>query len=436
MLEKIIRWMIYLSILTTSFDIFLAVQLGGTVRFCQIILIIPYAYFIIKTVLNKKLIIPSYIKWLLIWSVFMLVFLINTDHMERTVGYYLWLMFNIMNIFVLVNLFFEKNRLTNLICFYGISFVLVALFGLFQFVSAPFLKLSTPLVSQWWIPGILARINGFSYEPSYFATYELIGWTFFFFLIRLHNDTLYSKKVRNISFIILTLAILFSSSRMGIAMVIAISTLSYVNNALLFFVNFRKGKIYFSFILKTIFAVSFIVALFAYVANSGMLDEYDFLLSGTGINGASSHSVDARSSLAEETFNIFLENPFIGVSLGGIPEHIAALMNMNVGDKQFEGSVVFLEVLAASGIFGIIPFLIYFIKVIFSGYRVFYGRKNTVGLSLMYALIAELIILQFNQNILRPYFWMHIAVLSVTFTFQYKVTINQQLDSKKNLPVD
>lgn len=76
-MEKIIRWMIYLSILTTSFDIFLAVQLGGTVRFCQIILIIPYAYFIIKTVLNKKLIIPAHIKWLPIWSVFMLGFLIS-----------------------------------------------------------------------------------------------------------------------------------------------------------------------------------------------------------------------------------------------------------------------------------------------------------------------------------------------------------------------
>lgn len=417
-MEKIIRWMIYLSILTTSFDIFLAVQLGGTVRFCQIILIVPYVYFIIKIVLNKRVIIPAYIKWLLIWSVFILVFLMNTDHMERTVGYYLWLMFNIMNIFVLVNLFFEKNRLTSLIRFYGISFVSIALFGLFQFISAPFFKLSTPLVSQWWIPGVLARINGFSYEPSYFATYELIGWTFFFFLIRLHNDTLYSKKVRNISFIILTLAILLSSSRMGIAMVIVISILSYVNNALSFLVNLCKGKIYFSFVLKTIFAISFIVALFAYVANSGMLDEYAFLLSGTGINGAASHSVDDRSSLAKETFNIFLENPFVGVSLGGIPEHIASLMGVNASDKQFEGSVVFLEVLAASGIFGIIPFLIYFIKVISSGYRVFNCKKNTVGLSLIYALIAELIILQFNQNILRPYFWMHLAVLSTCITFQ------------------
>ena len=429
MLEKIIRWMIYLSILTTSFDIFLAVQLGGTVRFCQIILIIPYIYFMIKVVLDKKIIIPAHIKWLLIWSVFMLVFLLNTYHMERTVGYYLWLMLNIINIFLIVNLFCTKNKLMDLIRFYGISFVLVSLFGLFQFMSAPFLKLSTPLVTQWWIPGILARINGFSYEPSYFATYELIGWTFFFSLIRLNNTSVYSKKFRNVCFFILTLAIIFSSSRMGIAMIIFISILSYINTAFSFLINLRKGKIYFSFILKTLFVVSLVLSLCTYAANSGILDEYDFLLAGTGINGATSHSVDDRSSLAEQTFDIFLKSPFVGVSLGGIPENIASSMGVSGDDKQFEGSVVFLEVLAASGIFGIIPFLAYFIKIIFSGHRLFYFQKDTVGQSLLYALIAELVILQFNQNILRPYFWMHIAILSACITFKNHVSLNR-LNSK------
>jgi len=35
--------------------------------------------------------------------------------------------------------------------------------------------------------------------------------------------------------------------------------------------------------------------------------------------------------------------------------------------------------------------------------------------ALVWSLTMEFIILQFNQNILRPYVWFHIAVLSVVY---------------------
>lgn len=419
-MQAIIKWMIYLSILTTSFDVFLVVQLGGTVRFCQMIMIIPYTYLFIRSISNRKIILPSHIKWLLIWSVFILAFVLNTNRIGITVGYYIWLMLNVLNIFLLVNFFDKKQSVLLLVRFYGWSFTLVALFGLFQFFAAPILKFSTPLVGQWWIPGVLARINGFSYEPSYFATYELIGWTMVFALLKFNDETIYSKYKRNFIFIVLSTAMVLSSSRMGILMMLVVVVASYFNKILYFFTKLSKGYVYTSFLRRAIVTLLSVIVLINVATYFIDFEQYDFLLSGTGINGAASHSVDGRSLAVEQTWNVFLENPIIGVSLGGVSENIASDMGVIDSDTGL-GCATFLEVLAASGIIGIIPFCIYFIKLVWNSGKVFFIKRDYVGLSLVYALLAEIVILQFNQNILRPYFWMHLAILSAyLFVFGHK----------------
>ncbi len=47
--------------------------------------------------------------------------------------------------------------------------------------------------------------------------------------------------------------------------------------------------------------------------------------------------------------------------------------------------------------------------------------------ALVSALIMELLILQFNQNILRMYLWIHIAVL----TMYYRLILNQMKENDK-----
>lgn len=416
-MERIIRWMIYLSILTTSFDIFLAWQVAGTVRFTQVILIIPMLYMCICMAFGARLYLPPYIKWLFIWSAFLLAFVLNTVHIERTIGYWLWLMMSIFTIVLVVNMFHSPCHIKSLLRFYGVSFVFVALFGLSQFFLAPILHMSTPLVTQWWIPGILPRINGFSYEPSYFATYELIGWTFFFILKKNNND-LYSRKTEKIFLFILTLSIILSSSRMGIIIMLFLFLAPYLKKIFSFITGLIHGSIYISHVKKIIYTVLVTFFLFAGLVNYVDFSEYEFLLAGTGIGGTAAHSVDERSLAAEQTLQIFLDNPFIGVSLGGIPEKIADNLGIEASGKGFEGVSVFLEILAASGLVGVVPFLIYFFKLIYSGCISFLRMYDTVGLALIGALISEIIILQFNQNILRPYFWMHIAILS-TYLYYY-----------------
>ena len=408
--------MIYMAILTSSFDVFLTWQIGGTIRFCQVIMIIPYVYLTLDCIRKKRIILPESIYYLLIWNVFMLVFVLNTDVLIRSVGYWIWLTLNIANIILLVNIFTTKKDVFSLLRWYCFSFVFVAAFGLLQFVSAPILKLSTPLVAQWWIPGVLARINGFSYEPSYYATYILIGWCFIYFLLKKRNQELFGVNAIRLMFAITTLAMILSSSRMGILMMLIVVVSSNIYcNAKKIIVNLLKMKIETRIVKNVTLFLALFISLSYMLLSNDYFDEYSFLLGGTGIGGTPAHSVDTRTLYMEKTLNVFYESPVIGASLGGVAEKIAIDENQRGELKDSEGTAVALEVLAASGIIGVIPFILYFYRIIKKSVLKFYVTNDGIGLGILWALVAEIVILQLNQNILRPYFWIHIAVLSVYF---------------------
>ncbi len=145
-----------------------------------------------------------------------------------------------------------------------------------------------------------------------------------------------------------------------------------------------------SFIKSVMLTLVMVVFVGCVLHSDNAFDGYSFLLNGTGI----------------------------GVSLGGVAEKIAQDENQSGNLKDNEGTAVGLEVLAASGIIGIIPFLVYFYNIIKKSFIRFIYSKDDIGKGLLLALLAEIAILQLNQNILRPYFWMHIAVLLVYLRYK------------------
>lgn len=145
-------------------------------------------------------------------------------------------------------------------------------------------------------------------------------------------------------------------------------------------------------------------------------------LNGTGISDTSAHSVIQREDALGETFAVFLQHPLLGRSLGGVSSAIADLQGERIqsfeASKDFEGMSVFAEALAASGVIGIIPFVWFLIATFVKPLRLarvagpFYSP-------LLYALVRSLLfawmILQFNQNMLRPYLWTHLAILASVY---------------------
>lgn len=413
-----VHWIVYFSIFTISFDIFLVINLGFNFRISQLLLI-PVIIYVLATRLNaRNSIVPLGYGLLLAWTLFIILFVQNSLFPTRSIGYVFWLVFNVLTIFCVVQLFQSEQRLLQLLKCYIYSFVFVSFFGLIQFIF-PLLRLSAPLVQQWWIPGVLARINGFSYEPSFFATYLLIGWVFVACLCK-DNAYIINKKVLYFFYFLLTLVMFLSSSRMGWLIML----IWYMQYPILFVAKLFQGRLNIRLmkyaLLFTTISI-FFICIVVYIIG---FDTISFLFSGLGIAGGASHSSDTRTHEFMDTLTIFMKSPIIGYSLGGISSAIGELRGIDVSDlevaKMNEGMSVFAEVLAASGIVGGLFFVLYFIKLLCFPIKLMKAFNHQLYRpllkALVIALIFELIILQFNQNILRPYLWMHIAILCCVYS--------------------
>jgi len=129
------------------------------------------------------------------------------------------------------------------------------------------------------------------------------------------------------------------------------------------------------------------------------------------------NSFKARIGAMVKTFEVFTKNPVIGVSLGGIAPWIAAMegapVNSNTDVKPYEGINVLFEVLAASGVIGFILFIIYMIRISrFVLLKEYNNGLRKYYTPLLFGFIVGFVMLLENQNILRPYVWVHIAMIS------------------------
>src|SRR6185312_6923966 len=204
---------------------------------------------------------------------------------------------------------------------YAWSFAVIAVCGIIQF-CLPLFGLATPLVTEWWIPGRLARVNGFSYEPSYFATYLLIGFVLAGSLRRARTKLMPPGALLLIYWLAL-IGIVLSSSRMGIVFVIAEILLAQLAPWLSFLKDLTRFRIVWRH--AGALAPSFAVIALLSAAIIGTARELRdnpatmlMLLNGTGLSNTAAHSVVERENSFEDTLDAFVEHPVIGRSLGGV----------------------------------------------------------------------------------------------------------------------
>lgn len=418
----IVKTLFYLSVFTTSFDVFLVVNLGFNFRATQLFVIFPIFFGIARALHKGNLSLPVGFKSLLIWTLFILAFIPNTTFLLKSVGYGFWLVFDVLLVLATVQIFNTENKINELITYYLYSFFFVAIFGLFQFFM-PILHLGAPLVQQWWIPGVLPRISGFSYESSFFATYMLMGWVLSAYLLDSGN-TLVNQRRLKIIFMTISLVMILSSSRMGWLMMFA----WFAQYPIRFLFNLAKGRMNKRLLVSSVR----VVLLLSLLATGGIwiigMDNIPTLFAGLGLfEESGSWSADTRLNSLNNTLQVFLDNPLIGHSLGGVSSAIGALHGVYVDNidlgKEYEGNSIFVEVLAASGLFGFIPFVLYIYAILRKPFKLAKvadnsGKDLLIGTTL--ALFFEFMILQFNQIILRPYLWLHIAILSALYSVYSK----------------
>jgi len=437
------RFLLLFIIVFISSDIFLTIEISGaTVRFSYILFFVLFILWLVYIFITKQYDVPvdrAYLPLILFCFISCLSSL-NSAFPIKSLIYTLWTIFYALTI-VFIIWFSRNNKLKNLnwmLKVYFYSYLAISVFGFYQILLPFIIGKNTPLVMQWWQEYLLARINAFSYEPSYFATYMLIGCFIWFILWIRRSDFI---NYKGITVIAIGIIIFLSSSRIGWIGIILIAVYGLIELIGYYFVKkqFTKqnAKFFVSLILVIVFAVTFLII----IINDP--ERFDFLFKGTGLFDTADYSYAMRNERALETFEVFLDRP-INILFGVGPGGVGAYMINNPGkfgisvegfEKIWstEPSNITAELLASVGIIGFIIF-VWFIAIIFKRLWNLYRNNNLIKryrvicLALFWGLVMELLILQFNQNYLRPYLWLHIGIsIALVNTMEHFLKNKDQL---------
>ena len=411
---------------TSSFDIFLSVDLGPNLRIAQLFSLVLIVAALITRRLGLEMEMPLGATWLLVWCCVQIVFVPVAEFWQKSMAYCVWLGVDIALLFAMVNLFArDPARVRVLLKLYLASFVFVACFGIVQFVL-PIIGGPALLVEQWWLPGRVPRVNGFSFEPSYYATYLIMGLACLGSLRR-SRITEFRARRWTVAYLLLVVAMVLCSSRLGIAFVVVELAIEPVRRL---WRIVRRPSLVLGFRVsawKILLALAGIWAAQIGVEKGNRLvslrsghDKDSCHRHGPSWNGFALRG-RAAGPLSGDTANHrgpSMDGAQSGRSDRGHCQLRGKRLQNFEESKRFEGQSVLAEVVAASGLPGSIPFFCFLIAYVAAPLRLarISSPFDAAWLrALVLSLVFEWAILEFNQNILRLYLWVHIAVLAMVF---------------------
>lgn len=424
---RLVNWIMAGCFFTASFDLLLIFNVGGTLRFSQAMLALICVAAAARILQDGRILWPRGGTAITLWILSQALFLPISGIFTIALQFFLLALFTIVAFFAVLQLYGRGVMLTTLFRIYLWSFVFVAAFGLIQFVL-PLLHLPSPLVVQWYLQHRIARINGFSYEPSYFATYLMMGWIMLVEL-RINNAQITAGRKWKWITVLLTVVMIICTSKTGWLVMLVEMGVRLLVPAWQGFRNtlrrIREGLVLIRIPRQSVILNIFLIVVIA-VGSSWFIathiDPWTFL-QGTGIGNTAAHSYDARSGTALATWETFLEHPFVGRTLGGVPVAIAEHTGRTVNTFTFDdvhayfGFPVILDVLTASGIFGFIPFVWFFWVNTIGAMRLskrYWPTQEARWLrALARGLIFECLMLLADQNILRVYVWLQLTMVTV-----------------------
>jgi hypothetical protein len=417
---KLIHWLFALCLLTSSFDIFLVFNAGGTVRFAQIVMVLVCVGALAKAAQIGRVDWPKGGGWLLLWCLTQVIFFPFSVDYAFSARYLLFLFYTVACFFAVVHLYGKSQYIRRLMTAYVWSFVLIAMFGIFQLLT-PALHLGNFLVTQWIVHDRFPRINGFCYEPSYYATYMLPGWIMMLDLRYSKAEITAAPKWRWL--VILVGASLFLSTSKTAWVIMMLEGFVRCVPAILRWMSsvwrrVEAGRLVIR--IPRARVVLLVVAGIAMVAAGltvlGAAINLNIFLAGTGINNTAAHSVTTRTEDFQSTVEVFKEHPLIGRSLGGVSSRLSERHGVPNDGKTYLGFPIIIDLLAASGLIGIIPFLLFLWSNTFGIFPMIRRSWPDERAKWLRAMIRGTfylwIILTVDQNVLRLYLWFHMSIVA------------------------
>ena len=200
-------------ILTASFDIFLAFDVAGfTVRAAQILAIGLYVPALWNAFKERKIALPHGWKPLLVCLAALFAATFHSQWYVKNIAYDIWLLSLVAIVWAFTQLFSDPDSAKRLFRIYLIVFDLMAVLGIVQFLLA-FFRIGEFFLTQYLVYWSIPRVNGFMYEPSYYATYMIMGWAVCASLLKEEKARLCGVPIKA-SFLLISVGVILSSSRM------------------------------------------------------------------------------------------------------------------------------------------------------------------------------------------------------------------------------
>jgi O-antigen ligase len=400
--SKLGIFLFIIAFLLSGADLLSLNVFGGNVR--AVFLIVPLLMlFVLMSKLQIYFLGTSIYILLYLLLLFSFISILSSYNHILSLMYWIWLGLTIFLLFLMsyLGIKLDKHQLIEGVMKSGI---IVAIITILLFILGN--------ISQSDIFEILGsshvniyRPSFWFYEPSYLATFLIFPFTLIFFLVS------FGERVkRGLVIVLIFLISLFSTtSSAGYLGIIMVFSLVHFWKMYLRVPNKVTKNLYY---LITVFSFIFIGFLLY-----GDVFEVFLYRMFSDFEGASG----SRISSYNIAFKTFIESWLLGVGIGGYEDY--------VGQPPFN---VLLEILATLGVLGGVWLIIFFVYLPFKGLHksIKNGKINDIYLfSVSNAIIVTMMVLQANQNYLRPYIWLDYAILIV---FLYKNRVNRR-KSKSSL---
>jgi len=420
--------LLFLTFLLAPIDITLNISvLGFNIRMGFLVMIILATFLgvvLVRDMLAKKqkISLPLYLVILLAVGILNLFFVPNSVYIPRGLIYALTLLLFAFLMMFLINTknYFDFEKVLDI---YILSFGIHALVGGAQFILFYGFGINF-FVTQ---PG---RINGFTYEPSYYVTYMSPGLIITLMMALYLNTNNKAKMIfYSLTASLILVVLIFSTSKLALVEVLIVLLLMVLMflvlkvSQLLKNQNFTKNLMYllaFTVVFSGIFYIGGnIGAIFKVISGSKGGVSY-IKKAEEVVSTYKEASLDIRLSQFKETLQIALENPLIGKSLGGVAPYRAlkdgTVPKSNEDVKKYEGMNIFAEMLAGFGVFGFLLMLGFIFLISYEAIALSLkvgADLGIISMGLMLGFLLELFLLMFNQNVLRLYLWVHISLLAL-----------------------
>jgi hypothetical protein len=323
-----------------------------------------------------------------------------------------------------------------LLYLYGLSFVCVGVYALLQLILSC-LKINDPFTTQHII-GSIVRPNAFAYEPSFYALYmtPFIMMINFHYLFAPKTPFLCFKELNSLKVSFLNALFLISTATSAffayllffLCILFAAEFYRFKGRVFKFLLAFAcaGGSLFIAapFLIKKFFMKFFFL---------GFMQHHSFYHRWVGITNA---------------WQVFMDHFLLGVGFGGVPAYIydawgrgntgylffdAYLSDMQGNYlKHFEPMNVMTEILASLGIVGLLAVGVLLFAIYLQARKAI-DKAPTLSRNLLISVVVMLIVLQFNQGILRSYIWVHFSLAYALFELLASNSCSFPLSNQKTL---